>query len=60
MDFIHVHHDGPILCMDRFDYPTFNVADIVIFIGVVLLVLDGMRPRRGPTDSRPRAAEASV
>lgn len=37
VDFIHVHYG------DSFDYPTFNVADIAITIGVVLLVIDGFR-----------------
>jgi signal peptidase II len=43
VDFIHFHYEHPILWMDRFDYPTFNVADIAITIGVVLLLIDGMR-----------------
>jgi signal peptidase II len=43
VDFIHFHYEHPILWMDRFDYPTFNVADIAITIGVILLLIDGMR-----------------
>jgi len=43
VDFIHFHYEHPILWMDRFDYPTFNVADIAITIGVVLLLIDGTR-----------------
>jgi signal peptidase II len=41
VDFIrfHVH--------DSFEYPTFNVADITIVIGVALLVIDGMRKDDG-------------
>ncbi len=37
VDFIrfHVH--------DKFEYPTFNIADVTIVIGVALLFLDGMR-----------------
>jgi signal peptidase II len=50
VDFIHVHYEHPILWMDRFDYPTFNVADITIFIGVALLLIDGMRR---PTPAAP-------
>jgi signal peptidase II len=34
---------------DLFSYPIFNVADIVIFIGAVLLLIDGMvKPRVQP------------
>ena len=43
VDFIHFHYEHPILWMDRFDYPTFNVADIAITVGVILLLIDGMR-----------------
>jgi signal peptidase II len=43
VDFIHFHYEHPILWMERFDYPTFNVADIAITIGVVLLLIDGMK-----------------
>lgn len=41
VDFIrfHVH--------DKFEYPTFNVADITIVIGVALLMLDGLRKDDG-------------
>jgi signal peptidase II len=39
---------------DLFVYPIFNVADIVIFIGAVLLFLDGMvRPREQPVGVSP-------
>ena len=50
VDFIHFHYEHPILWMDRFDYPTFNVADIAITIGVVLLLIDGTRQeKKAPT-----------
>jgi signal peptidase II len=37
VDFIHFHYEPW-----SFDYPTFNVADITIVVGVALLVLDSM------------------
>jgi len=37
VDFIHFH------IYDRFEWPTFNVADITITVGVGLLLLDGLR-----------------
>jgi signal peptidase II len=37
IDFIHFH------IHDSFEWPTFNVADSTITIGVALLLLDGMR-----------------
>ncbi len=50
IDFIRVHYDEPFDLLfwhfDRFEYPTFNVADITITIGVVLLVLDGIVDER--------------
>lgn len=50
VDFIRVHYDDPFDLLfwhfDRFEYPTFNVADITITIGVVLLVLDGFIEER--------------
>ncbi|MBX3270976.1 MAG: signal peptidase II [Sandaracinaceae bacterium] len=50
VDFIRVHYDEPFDLLwwhfDRFEYPTFNVADITITIGVVLLVLDGIVEER--------------
>ena len=50
VDFIRVHYDEPFDLFawhfDRFEYPTFNVADITITIGVVLLVLDGFIEER--------------
>lgn len=40
VDFIHVHYE------DAFDYPTFNVADIAITIGVLCWVIDAIREAR--------------
>jgi signal peptidase II len=37
VDFIRFH------VKNNWEYPTFNVADIAIFIGVALLLLDGLR-----------------
>lgn len=37
VDFIHFHWH------DSFDYPVFNVADIGVVVGVILLVIDGWR-----------------
>jgi signal peptidase II len=43
VDFIHFH------IPDVLDYPTFNVADSTITVGVALLLIDGMRrPSRRP------------
>lgn len=50
VDFIRVHYDEPFDLLawhfDRFEYPTFNVADITITVGVVLLVVDGFIEER--------------
>ncbi len=53
VDFIrfHVH--------DKFEYPTFNVADITIVVGVALLVIDGMRNDDGKKASA-QAVEADA
>ena len=50
VDFIrfHVH--------DAFEYPTFNVADIAIVVGVGLLVLDGFR-KGGDTKASTKASD---
>jgi signal peptidase II len=48
VDFIHFH------IRDGFEWPTFNVADSTITVGVALLLLDGLR---GPAP-RPQAATA--
>ena len=37
VDFIHFHWH------DAFDYPVFNIADIGVVVGVVLLLIDGVR-----------------
>lgn len=44
VDFIDFHWQ------DQWTYPTFNVADITITIGVVLLLLDGFRKEEGADD----------
>jgi signal peptidase II len=50
VDFIRFHYDQPFDILgwhfERFEYPTFNVADITIVIGMVLLILDGVRSER--------------
>jgi signal peptidase II len=48
VDFIHFH------IRDGFEWPTFNVADSTITVGVALLLLDGLR---GPA---PRATEQAA
>ena len=52
VDFIHAHWEGV------FDYPVFNVADIAVVVGVVLLVIDSFRtrPRAQPTPAEPKPA----
>ena len=58
VDFIHFH------IYDRFEWPTFNVADITITVGVGLLLLDGLRkpaeavtaPAPSPAPSQSRSA----
>jgi signal peptidase II len=52
VDFIHFH------VYDSFEWPTFNVADSTITIGVALLLLDGLRkPAEAPAGA---AAPAPV
>ena len=53
VDFIHVHYEPW-----DFDYPTFNVADITITIGVILLVLDSFRGEPAPADPAKPATKA--
>jgi signal peptidase II len=52
VDFIHFH------VYDSFEWPTFNVADSTITVGVALLLLDGMRrvePSPGKPGTQPQA-----
>lgn len=51
VDFIHFHYGA------SFDYPTFNVADVAITIGVVCLVIDGFRQ---PAEAVPGAPTSST
>jgi len=54
VDFIRFHlHDG-------WEWPTFNVADITISIGVGLLLLDGLRKDASIAASNPPTAHKSV
>jgi signal peptidase II len=57
VDFIHVHYEPW-----DFDYPTFNVADITITIGVILLVIDSFRAEpvadAAPADAKKDAPAA--
>jgi signal peptidase II len=47
VDFLQVHPD-------LFDYPIFNVADIWIVTGAILMLLDGfLKPRKTPVDEPP-------
>lgn len=50
VDFIRFHYDEPFDILawsfDRFEYPTFNVADITITVGVALLIIDGFRQEK--------------
>lgn len=41
-------------------WPTFNVADIAICVGVALMAIDMLTSRRGKQPSRPRAADVPV
>jgi signal peptidase II len=52
VDFIHFH------IYDRFAWPTFNIADATITVGVALLLLDGLK-RPESTVKAPGAAEPS-
>ncbi len=46
VDFIDVHVGG-------YHWPAFNLADSVIVLGVILLLIEGFLPRRGPEPPRP-------
>jgi len=57
VDFIRFHIEDPALqgtFLYGFEWPTFNVADCGITIGVALLVLDGFRENRA-TETHPEA-----
>ena len=53
VDFIHLHWG------ESFDYPTFNVADIAITVGVLCWILDAIQGKRpaAPVPSAPPAPE---
>lgn len=53
VDFIHVHYRPW-----DFDYPTFNVADIAITVGVACLIIDAFRSERATDD--PKATKAAA
>ncbi len=55
VDFIRVYWEGTILGLS--EWPTFNVADITIFVGAALLLLEGFFPE--PEESKPDADSAS-
>ncbi|MBN8614863.1 MAG: signal peptidase II [Deltaproteobacteria bacterium] len=55
VDFIHVHYEPW-----DFDYPTFNVADITITIGVILLVIDSFRAEPVPAEAPPADVKKDV
>jgi signal peptidase II len=54
VDFIHFH------IYDRFEWPTFNVADITITVGVGLLLLDGLRKPAEQSAPAPNASAAQT
>ena len=43
---------------DSFDYPTFNVADIVISFGVVMLLIDGFKRDDKKVEKKPAEKSA--
>jgi signal peptidase II len=49
VDFIRFH------LQDRWEYPTFNIADATIAVGVALLLIDGLR-NRGPVVAKDKPA----
>lgn len=51
IDFVHLYYRGV------FDWATFNVADVLITAGLVLLVVDLVRPRREAATTSARTAE---
>lgn len=54
VDFIHFH------VYDRFEWPTFNVADITITVGVGLLLIDGLRKPEAATEPSPGTAASQT
>jgi signal peptidase II len=52
--FFHVFDGGP------WEYPTFNIADSTITVGVILLFIDGMRKPEQTSESQPSAAPSAV
>lgn len=50
VDFIRFHWS------DQWEYPTFNVADITITVGVALLIIDGFRQEKQAKDAAKAAA----
>jgi signal peptidase II len=54
VDFIHFH------VYDKFHWPTFNIADTTITIGVALLLLDGLRRPEGETKAEARPERAGT
>jgi signal peptidase II len=57
VDFIHFHiHEGFFVPFLRgFEWPTFNIADSTITVGVALLLLDGLRQNQ-PAATKPAAS----
>ena len=59
VDFVRFHLE------ERWEYPTFNVADVFIVVGVALMMLDGFReparkPARRDTDAPDKASAESA
>jgi signal peptidase II len=42
------------------EYPTFNVADVTISVGVALLLIEGIRPQRAPARPAEEAGEGEA
>jgi signal peptidase II len=51
VDFIRFH------LQDRWEYPTFNIADVTIFIGFALLLIDAVRNRGAVLPAAPSGRE---
>ena len=54
VDFIRFHWQ------ERWEYPTFNIADIWITVGVVLLILDGLLEGRQLSRAKANPAAAAA